>query len=213
MKDNNPNKLMIPKWLEWAREIQAIAQTGLHYAENDYQVQRYSRLNEISAEIISSHVDMENSELIKIFNQQVGYATPRIDVRGAVFQAGKLLMVRERLDGGWTMPGGWVDVGDTPSGAVEREVYEESGFEVKSRKVIGLYDANRSSPLEIFHAFKIVFLCDILTGEARTSDETSEVEFYSKSELPNILSGERTRPRHLEDAFTALSRELPTYFD
>ena len=213
MKDNNPNKLMIPKWLEWAREIQAIAQTGLHYAENDYQVQRNSRLNEISAEIISSHVDMENSELIKIFNQQVGYATPRIDVRGAVFPAGKLLMVRERLDGGWTMPGGWVDVGDTPSGAVEREVYEESGFEVKSRKVIGLYDANRSSPLEIFHAFKIVFLCDILTGEARTSDETSEVEFYSKSELPNILSGERTRPRHLEDAFTALSRELPTYFD
>ena len=213
MKDNNPNELMIPKWLEWAREIQAIAQTGLHYAENDYQVQRYSRLNEISAEIISSHVDMENSELIKIFNQQVGYATPRIDVRGAVFQAGKLLMVRERLDGGWTMPGGWVDVGDTPSGAVEREVYEESGFEVKSRKVIGLYDANRSNPLEIFHAFKIVFLCDILTGEARTSDETSEVEFYSKSELPNILSGERTRPRHLEDAFTALSRELPTYFD
>jgi len=213
MKDNNPNELMIPKWLEWAREIQAISQTGLHYAENDYQVQRYSRLNEISAEIISSHVDMENSELIEIFNQQVGYATPRIDVRGAVFQAGKLLMVRERLDGGWTMPGGWVDVGDTPSGAVEREVYEESGFEVKSRKVIGLYDANRSNPLEIFHAFKIVFLCDILTGEARASDETSEVEFYSKSELPSILSGERTRPRHLEDAFTTLSRELPTYFD
>jgi len=213
MKDNNPHELMIPKWLEWAREIQAISQTGLHYAENDYQVQRYSRLSEISAEIISSHVDMENAELIEIFNQQIGYATPRIDVRGAVFQAGKLLMVRERLDGGWTMPGGWVDVGDTPSGAVEREVYEESGFEVKSRKVIGVYDANRSSPLEIFHAFKIVFLCDILCGEASTSDETSEVEFYSRSELPTILSGERTRPRHLEDAFTALSRELPTYFD
>ncbi|MBK5108972.1 MAG: NUDIX hydrolase N-terminal domain-containing protein, partial [Anaerolineales bacterium] len=115
MKDNNPHELMIPKWLEWAREIQAISQTGLHYAENDYQVQRYSRLSEISAEIISSHVNMENAELIEIFNQQVGYATPRIDVRGAVFQAGKLLMVRERLDGGWTMPGGWVDVGDTPS--------------------------------------------------------------------------------------------------
>ncbi|GAH08677.1 unnamed protein product, partial [marine sediment metagenome] len=200
MKDNNPHELMIPKWLEWAREIQAISQTGMHYAENDYQVQRYSRLSEISAEIISSHVDLEISELIENFYQQVGYATPRIDVRGAVFQAGKLLMVRERLDGGWTMPGGWVDVGDTPSGAVEREVYEESGFEVKSRKVIGVYDANRSGPLEIFHAFKIVFLCDILSGEARTSDETSEVDFFSKSELPNILSGERTRPRHLEDA-------------
>lgn len=111
------------------------------------------------------------------------------------------------------MPGGWVDVGDTPSGAVEREVYEESGFKVKARKVIGVYDANRTGPLEVFHAFKIVFLCDILSGEARTSDETSEVRYFSEGDLPSTLSGERTRPRHLEDAFIALSNELPTYFD
>ena len=203
----------VPQWLEWAREIQAISQIGLHYAENNYQAQRYSRLSDISAEIISSHADIDGSDLVKIFNQQIGYATPRIDVRGAVFQAGNLLLVRERLDGGWTMPGGWVDVGDTPSGAVEREVHEESGFVVKARKIIGVYDANRTGPLEVFHAFKIVFLCDIISGQACTSDETSEVKFFAESDLPQILSGERTRPRHLEDAFIALSNERPTYFD
>jgi ADP-ribose pyrophosphatase YjhB (NUDIX family) len=213
MNNDQQKDKLIPKWMAWAREIQAISQTGLHYAENDFQVQRNTRLQEISAEIVSSYSDLEYSDLVNIFNQQIGYATPRIDVRGAVFRSNALLLVRERLDGGWTMPGGWVDVGDTPSGAVEREVYEESGFKVKARKVIGVYDANRTGPLEVFHAFKIVFLCDILSGEARTSDETSEVRYFSEGDLPSTLSGERTRPRHLEDAFIALSNELPTYFD
>lgn len=214
MKNNLEHEQKItPKWLDWAREIQAISQTGLHYAENDYQIQRYSRLLEISAQIISSHSDLIYSDLVQIFNHQIGYATPRIDVRGAAFQAGNLLMVKESIDGGWTMPGGWVDVGDTPSGAVEREMYEESGFVVKARKIIGVYDANRSGPLEVFHAFKIVFLCDILSGEARTSEETSDVKFFSSKELPETLSGERTKPRHLVDAFNALSNERPTIFD
>jgi len=214
MKNNLDHEQEItPKWLDWAREIQAISQTGMHYAENDYQIQRYSRLLEISAQIISSHSDLDYPYLVRIFNNQIGYATPRIDVRGASFKAGNLLMVKESIDGGWTLPGGWVDVGDTPSGAVEREMYEESGFVVKARKIIGVYDANRSGPLEVFHAFKIVFLCDIVSGEARTSEETSEVRFFSRVELPVNLSGERTKPRHLEDAFNALLNERPTYFD
>jgi ADP-ribose pyrophosphatase YjhB (NUDIX family) len=207
------SNLSFPDWLTWAREIQAISQTGLHYAENDFQVQRYKRLAEIAAEIFSSYTDIDGQSLNRIFNQQIGYATPRIDVRGAVFRADKLLMVKERLDGRWTMPGGWADVGDTPSGAVEREVREESGFKVKARKIIGVYDANRTGPLEVFHAFKIVFLCDILSGEARTSDETSDVSFFTRDKLPELLSGERTRPVHLTDAFNALSNELPTIFD
>ena len=117
----------LPKWLKWAREIQAISQTGLHYAENNYQKQRYARLSEISAEIISEYAEVEYEELNNIFTRQIGYATPRIDVRGAVFRAGNLLLVREIFDGGWTMPGGWVDVGDTPSGAVERDA-TKAGF-------------------------------------------------------------------------------------
>jgi ADP-ribose pyrophosphatase YjhB (NUDIX family) len=206
--------MKIPQWLEWAREIQALAQTGAHYSENDYQRRRNERLMEIAAEIVSEYSNLEYMQLKDTFTTQIGYSTPRVDVRGAVFQADRLLMVRERSDGGWTLPGGWADVGDVPSHAVEREVFEEAGFRVAARKVIGVYDANRLGQLELFHAFKIVFLCDLIDGEARPSDETSEVSFFSMNNLPSILSGERTKYRHIFDAFTCLSEpNCLTVFD
>ncbi len=204
----------LPRWLEWAREIQALAQTGYHYAVDDYQRGRYQRLTEIAAEIISENSSMEYVPLLDVLRSQIGYATPRVDVRGAVFRDGKLLMVRERTDGGWTLPGGWADVGDLPSEAAEREVWEEAGFRVKAQKVVGIYDANRFGPLELFHAFKIVFMCELIDGEARPSDETSEVAFFGPDEIPGILSSERTRPRHIQDAFAALADpQFPTAFD
>jgi ADP-ribose pyrophosphatase YjhB (NUDIX family) len=203
-----------PRWLEWAREIQALAQTGYHYAENEYQRQRYQRLTEIAAEIVSEHSNLKYSPILETFNTQIGYATPRVDVRGAVFQDERLLLVRERMDGGWTLPGGWADVGDVPSEAAEREVWEEAGFDVKAHKVVGVYDANRVGRLELFHAFKIVFLCDLINGEARTSIETSEVAFFGMDELPKMLSGERTKVRHIHDAFACLANpNSPTVFD
>jgi 8-oxo-dGTP pyrophosphatase MutT (NUDIX family) len=193
----------LTRWLDWAREIQALAQSGSHYSGNYYDTQRYQRLGEIAAEIIAEHSEVEYSPLANLFNAQTGYATPRVDVRAAVFQAGRLLMVRERVDGGWTMPGGWADVGDAPSEAAEREVWEEAGFRVKARKLVGVYDANRVGPLEIFHAFKLVFLCDLINGEAQPSFETSEVAFFKMDEIPVGLSGERTKPRHILDAYAA----------
>ncbi|HEX9027567.1 MAG TPA: NUDIX hydrolase [Anaerolineales bacterium] len=192
-----------PRWLDWAREVQALAQTGHYYAENDYQRQRYRRLTEIAAEIIQSHTDLEYEPLLSVFQAQAGYSTPRVDVRGAVFQDGKLLLVRERMDNAWTMPGGWADVGDRPSQAAEREVWEEAGFRVQARKLVGVYDGNRVGPLDLFHAYKLVFLCEILSGEARPSDETSEVAFFGLDDIPPALSGERTKPRHIQDAFAA----------
>jgi ADP-ribose pyrophosphatase YjhB (NUDIX family) len=209
MNQNHP-----PRWLEWARQIQALAQTGYHFAENEYQRERYHRLTEIAAEIISEHTGLDNRAWMDIFDRQTGYATPRVDVRGAVFQDGSLLLVRERQDDGWTMPGGWADVGDVPSEAVEREVWEEAGFHVRARRVIGVYDANRTGPLEIFHAYKIVFLCELLDGKPRPSSETSEVAFFPQDQIPPSLSGERTRPRHIEDAFAArMDPERQTVFD
>jgi ADP-ribose pyrophosphatase YjhB (NUDIX family) len=203
-----------PRWLELAREIQALSQTGLFFAENEFARERHKRLGEIAAEMVSDHSSLETNELVNIFVSQTGYATPRVDVRAAVFRDEKLLLVRERIDGGWTMPGGWADVGDIPSGAAEREVREEAGFLVKARKVIGVYDANRLGPLEIFHAYKIVFLCDLLGGEARTSNETSEVGFFGREEIPLMLSGERTKPRHITDAFSVLDdSDRPAVFD
>lgn len=200
--------------LEWAREIQALAQTGHHYANDEYQRARCIRLMEIAAEMMSDQTGMDSPALYKAFSSQIGYATPKIDVRAAVFKENSLLMVRERVDGGWTMPGGWVDVGNVPSEAAERETLEESGFQVKARRLVGVYDANRSHPLEVFHAFKIVFLCDILDGEARPSNETSEAAFFGPGEIPENLSGERTTPRHIRDVFKILKNpECPVFFD
>ena len=198
MADSN-----VPRLLAWAREIQALAQTGFHYAQNDFERERCRRLMDIAAEMISDNSEMEFLQLAKAYRSQIGYATPKIDVRAAVFREGKLLLVCERIDGGWTMPGGWADVGDVPSRAAERETQEEAGFRVKARKLIGVYDANRVRPLEVFHAFKVVFLCDLISGEALPSNETSEVAFFARDGIPPVLSGERTTPRIVEDAFAA----------
>jgi ADP-ribose pyrophosphatase YjhB (NUDIX family) len=204
----------VPRWLEWARQIQALSQTGYHYAENDYQRERYHRLTEIAAEIVSESAGLEYAPLLDAFRAQIGYATPRVDVRAAVFQDGRLLLVRERQDNGWTMPGGWADVGNVPSEAAEREVWEEAGFHVKARRLIGVYDANRVGPLELFHAFKLVFLCDLIGGEARPSSETSEVAFFGPDEIPAHLSVNRTYTRHIQDAFRIdQCPDLPTVFD
>jgi len=202
------------RWLEWVQEIQALSQTGYHYAGNDFDRQRYRRLLEISAEIAAEHTGVDCESLVSVYTSQIGYATPRVDVRAAIFKDEKLLMVRERLDGGWTLPGGWADVGDIPSKAAEREALEEAGYQVRARKVIGVYDANRTEPLELFHAFKIIFLCDLISGEARPSVETSEVEFFFREDIPQNFSGERTRPRHIQDAFFALEHpDCQTVFD
>jgi ADP-ribose pyrophosphatase YjhB (NUDIX family) len=210
---NDPSKIS-SRWLDWAREIQALSQSGSHYAVNDYDRQRYARLTEIAIEIIQEHSSQKGDDLAALFSKQKGYATPKVDVRGAVFRDGELLMVRERMDGGWTMPGGWADVGNVPSEAAEREVWEEAGFKVKAQRVIGVYDANRSGPLELFHAFKIVFLCELLSGEATPSSETSEVSFFPRHAIPERLSGERTRPRHIQDAYAVLDNPTcQTVFD
>src|SRR3989304_5251469 len=193
-----------PRWLAWAREIQALAQTGDHYAANDYQRERYHRLMEIAAEIISEQSNLEMPTLMETFTAQVGYATPKVDVRAAVFRDGKLLLVRERSDGGWTMPGGWADVGDAPAASAEREAWEEAGFRVRARKLVGVYDANRCDPMELMHAYKLVFLCDVIEGEPTPSSETSEVAFFAEGDLPIPLSDKRTHARHIRDAFLAL---------
>lgn len=208
------NQEKMPPWLEWAREIQGLCQTGLAFATTDYEIQRYTRLNEIAAEIVASQTNESLEALVKNFSAQPGYATAKIDVRGAVVRDGKILLVQERRDERWAMPGGWADVGDIPSEMVAREVWEESGFEVVPRKVLAVFDANRGGrPLEFFHAYKIIFLCEITGGEARPSDETTDVRFFRFDELPP-LSMQRTNEKHLAEVRAHLGDECrPAAFD
>jgi len=202
------------KWLTIAREIQQLAQTGAAFAETGYEKDRYKRLNEITAEIIEHHTTLEKESVAKVLMEHPGYATPKIDVRAAVIKDGKILLVQESTDNCWAMPGGWADVGDVPSEVASRECKEESGFDVKPIKVIGVYDANRvGGKLEFFHAFKIIFLCELLGGEARTSDETLDIKFFDFNKLPE-LSLNRTNEKHLNEIKLHLSNsERKTFFD
>ncbi len=208
------NEEKIPKWLEIAREIQQLSQTGLAFAETKYEKERYTRLLEITAEIIEHHTQLEKEAVKKVMMKQPGYATPKIDVRAAVIKDNKILLVQERSDKRWAMPGGWADVGDIPSEVASRETKEESGYDVKPVKIIGVYDANRmGGQLEFFHAFKIVFLCELTGGEAATSDETQDVGFFPFDELPP-LSHNRTNDKHIKEIIAHLKDpSRPTYFD
>ncbi|MGD8624467.1 MAG: NUDIX hydrolase [Anaerolineae bacterium] len=188
-----------PRWLAWAREIQALSQTGLTFSSNEYERERYQRLAGIAAEIVEEQAGLPRQAALDSFALQPGYATPKVDVRGAVVRDGQILLVQERSDGRWCMPGGWADVGDLPSEVAAREVWEESGFVVVPRKVVGVFDANRSGrPLEFYHAYKVVFLCDLTGGQARVSHETLAVGFFDFDDLPP-LSSNRTHGRHLAE--------------
>ena len=202
------------RWLTWARAIQSIAQIGDTYAVNDWQHERYQRLLEIAAEMISEHTRLPVDEITQDFVMQTGYATPKVDVRGAVFRGDQLLLVEEMNGGGWTLPGGWADVGDSPAAGAEREVWEEAGFRVKATRLIGVYDTNRVQPLEYYHAYKLVFLCEIVGGEARVSYETTDVAFFSHDGIPENFAGNRTQMRHVQDAFAAhFDPSIPVVFD
>lgn len=206
MKKSSKNP-HVPRWLEWAREIQALSQTGLTYSASTYSTQRYRRLMEIAAEIMDSHTTLAKDPVLEHFMEQPGYATVKVDVRGAVVRDDKILLVQERTDLRWSMPGGWADVGEFPSEMVKREVWEESGFDVVPQKVIGVYDANRSGrPLEFYHAYKVVFLCQMVGGEARPSEETAAVDFFAFDNLPP-LSTHRTHMRHIHEVMAHLKDE------
>jgi len=202
-----------PQWLAWAREIFSLSQAGLTYSVNEFDLQRYHRLQEITAEMLASQSELEATAILKSFSMQSGYATPKVDVRGAVIRDGQILLVRERADGRWAMPGGWGDIGDAPAAMVAREVREESGFLVNVDKLLAVFDANRIQPCEFYHAYKLVFMCSITGGEATPSIETLDVNFFGMDALPP-LSETRTNRRILEEVFAHYQdASRPTFFE
>src|SRR6476659_3157385 len=167
---------MTPQWLEWTQRLQAIAQTGQTYAADPYDIERYEQICTLAPEIAVGYSDAGFEHINWLFANQAGYATPKVDVRGAVFRDNMILLVKERSDGGWTLPGGWADVGDSPADAVVREIAEESGYQTRAIKLLALYDRNKHGhPAYPFHAYKIFFQCELIGGAPATSGETDEV--------------------------------------
>jgi len=178
------------RWLHWAQQLQAVAQTGDAYANNDFDRQRYDLVRKIAGEIMAAGSQTDVQDVLDVFVREGGYATPKMDVRAAVFRDDRILMVQERSDGLWTLPGGFADVGDSPSVAIEREVLEESGFTVKVTKLAALFDRNRHPhPPFGYHIWKAFFLCDLQGGVATPSIETSAVGFFPESALPPLSRG------------------------
>ena len=201
------------QWLAWAQEIFSLSQSGITYSGNPYDIERYKRLQEITAEIIASQSEIPKEAAQDSFSMQAGYITPKVDVRGAVIHEGKILLIQERADGQWAMPGGWADLGDSPATVAEREVWEESGYRVKAEKVVAVIDANRIHPMEFYHAYKLIFLCRLVEGEPRTSYETLAVDFFDPNHLPP-LSSYRTNESMLQEVFAHVEDpERPTAFD
>ena len=194
--------MMEPKWLEWAKSLSAIAQNGLTFAENEFDVERYKQVREIAVQMMASNSDGDFEFIKGLFENEKGYETPKVDVRGAVFNNNKILLVKEKIDGGWTLPGGWADPNESPGEAVEREVFEESGFKVKAEKVLAVYDRTKQGhfPPFPFHIYKIFFLCNITGGSKNTSIETEEVEFYNEDNIP-VLSKSRTTAKQIHRFF------------
>jgi ADP-ribose pyrophosphatase YjhB (NUDIX family) len=204
-----------PKSVAWARALQAIAQTGLHFTESEYDRERYRRILEISIEIFA-HDSGESPALIReLFEKQTGYATPKVDVRGVVFRDNKILLVQERTDGLWTLPGGWADVNDAPSEAVEREIVEESGFQAKAERMLAVFDRakHHHEPPMPFHVYKLFILCRLEGGEAKTSAETTAVEFFGQNEIPTLSISRVTREQ-IQYCFEVQSKpDAPCRFD
>lgn len=205
---------MTPRWLEWSRRLQAIAEIGLTYAEDPYDVERYEQIRAIAVEMAAAHSGDDPAIIQGLFTRDDGYVTPKIDVRGVVFQDDALLLVRERVDGLWTLPGGWADVGDSPAEATEREIREESGYETRAVKLLAAYDREKHDhPPLAFHAYKLFFLCELTGGQAATSYETTGVDFFREDDLPPLSTG-RVTEAQINRLFEHHRRpDLPTDFD
>jgi len=203
-----------PTWLTIGRELRAIAQIGVAFSKDQFDLQRFARVRELAASLMAQGSDASPELVLGLFRQDSGYATPKVDVRGAAFVDGRILLVREISDGRWTLPGGWADVNQTAAECVVREIAEESGFQARAVKLAAVHDYHRSNHGRLADSiYKMFFICEITGGSARASDETSEVAFFPRHELPPLSLG-RTTAAQIDRMFQHREQpELPADFD
>jgi ADP-ribose pyrophosphatase YjhB (NUDIX family) len=205
---------MTPSWLLHIRQLQAIAQTGLTYARDPFDLERYSALQAAAALLLAELTTATPAEIEVFFTSDTGYATPKLDIRAVVFDGGSVLMVKERSDGRWTLPGGWADVGASPGEVAVKEVREEAGLVVRPSKLLALYDRDRHGhPPMAHHVYKLFIRCEVEGGTLEPGVETSDARLFAESALPP-LSVARVTAAQVARMFEHLrSTELPTDFD
>lgn len=175
------------KWLEWAQRIQSISQAGLTFSSDAFDRERYEELRTISAEIMASHSKSEMQKIQDLFKEEKGYPTPKIDVRGVVFQDDQILLVKETHDNKWALPGGFCEIGLSAAENVVKEIREESGYIVQPKKLVALMDMNQYSSIpQAFHYYKVFVQCEIIGGQPITGIETAEIGFFTENNLPEL---------------------------
>lgn len=199
---------------DWFRRLRVVAQYGLTYSKDPYDLERFREVAAIADEMAARVTQLPTATVAEALRVETGPPSPKLDVRAAVFKGDQILLVREASDGGWTLPGGWIDLGESPAEAAAREVKEESGLVCVPRKLFAVVDRNKHphGPL-LFHVYKLFFLCDLIGGETATSLETTEVAFFPEHQLPPL-----SRTRVLESQISAAFRHRedptrPTDFD
>lgn len=202
------------KWLKWAMEIQSMAQAGLTYTDNVYDIERYERLREISAEMIAEKNDMSVEKVKGLFCDEKDYPTPKLDTRAAIFKDDKILLTHEK-NGTWSLPGGWVDVLESIRSNTIKEVKEETGLDVSAKKVIALQDRNKhNKPIYAYGVCKAFVLCEVVGGSFEENIETTEIKYFSIDEIPENLAEEKTNLEQIKMCFEAYNNpKWETLFD
>lgn len=196
------NKTLQPQWLEWAKELQFLAQTGLTYSKDVFDIERSERIREISAEIISAQSELSLEKVKDLFCNETGFQTPKLDTRAAIFKEDKILLVKER-NGTWSLPGGWVDVNQTVKSNTEKEVEEEAGLKVEATRIIAVQDRNMHNvPPYAYNVCKVFVLCEILSGHFQPNIETTESDYFRLEELP-LLAEEKNNEEQIKMCFSA----------
>ncbi|MDR7812745.1 MAG: NUDIX hydrolase [Lacrimispora sp.] len=194
------------KWLEWAVELQAIAQAGLYYTKDCFDQERFERIREISAEIISRQSEMPVEKVKDLFCGETGYQTPKIDTRAAIFKNNRILLVKE-ADGRWSLPGGWVDVDLSVKENIIKEVREEAGLDVEVQKVIAVQDREKHNlPIYAYKICKIFIQCSVIGGSFKANNETTDSCYFSLEELPTLAT-EKSNAEQIKMCFQAFSEQ------
>lgn len=175
------------KWLDIAKEMQSIAQAGLEYSGNPYDIDRYRQLRELSIKIVHEYSQTPMQKIRELFANETGYQTPKVDVRAVVFHKGKILMIRERIDDKWSLPGGWADVGYSPFEIASKEVWEEAGIKVDPKRLLAVFDKTKHThPPDAYHVYKLFILCRYVDGDLNPGFETSDAKWFSRNKIPEL---------------------------
>jgi len=205
---------MTPKWLTWAKELQALAQQGIEYSHDKYDVERFERIRSLSVEIMASYTDMDEMTIRDLFCSEKGYQTPKIDVRGIIIENDQILLVKETIDGKWALPGGWAEYSLSVKENVTKEVKEEAGLNVVAKHLIAVQDRRFHNTDHCpYGIYKMFVHCELIDGSFVPNIETEDSGYFSLDQLPPLSTNRNTFEQIAMCMNAVANKDLVTQFD